>query len=389
MSQSVPVQMAFALYTDKEGLDASLPSAAPAANRVWTSWVSTEGEDATVTPGSHSDNVVDDTISVAVRNGRFLVHLGEALANDIENSQIEILDSNFDHATLYVVTWVAQEVDGDGYNVFRLPPQKLGKVPHAVTAQRANGFEIKGDLQIDGKLYMGNGTTRPSISIDTPSSGDNWTKQGTFIEIGESVDSGSRAKMNMSYVGVGYGYTGAGILEDGIPSGGYWRFDYNSRDIHTYSDVYISGKLKALGMVPIGSIIAHHLNIANADDLANIRAAGFALCDGTTPVSQGIQSSVITAATPNLNEEVYDGARGRYLRGGNTSGIFNESSRYASNDNKYAFNNTSTTYYGAAYGKWYNTEFGNQLSYSTTDRHLGYPYVQVTAMTVVFIMRVK
>jgi hypothetical protein len=161
VSQSTPVQMAFALYTDKSGLSAGSTNVAPGANRIWTSWVSTEGENETVTPGSHTDDVVDDTISVMVRSGRFLVHLGEALADDAENTQVEIPDREFDNVTLYVITWVAQEVDGGGYNVFRLPPQKLETVPHAVTAKRANGFEVMGKLEVSGATEL-----KAGLSVD-------------------------------------------------------------------------------------------------------------------------------------------------------------------------------------------------------------------------------
>ena len=145
VSQSAPVQMAFALYTDTTGLDAGQTDAAPAANRVWSSW----GAGDVVLPGSPADNTADGTTSVKVRNGRFLTHLGEALADDPENSQTEIPDSVFDNISLYVVTWVAQELEGGDYSMFRLPPQKLETVPHAVTAKRANGFEVAETLKVD------------------------------------------------------------------------------------------------------------------------------------------------------------------------------------------------------------------------------------------------
>ena len=77
VSQSAPVQMAFALYSDTTGLNASQTSAAPAANRVWTSW------------GAGDAVGAGQTIPVQVRNGRFLVHLGE-------ESQTTLADSVFD-----------------------------------------------------------------------------------------------------------------------------------------------------------------------------------------------------------------------------------------------------------------------------------------------------
>ena len=138
--------MAFALYSDTTGLDAGQTNAAPLANRVWSSW----GVGEVVITGSPSDNTVDGTISVQVRNGRFLVHLGEALADDVENTQVEIPDTVFNNTALYVVTWVAQDLEGGDYSMFRLPAQKLETVPHAVTAKRANGFEVMGTLEVNG-----------------------------------------------------------------------------------------------------------------------------------------------------------------------------------------------------------------------------------------------
>ncbi|MCA9424307.1 MAG: hypothetical protein KC940_19450 [Candidatus Omnitrophica bacterium] len=70
--------------------------------------------------------------------------------------------------------------------------------------------------------------------------------------------------------------------------------------------------LSAQGMIPIGSIIAHHLDLSSAADLARITSSGFALCNGTTAASQGVADPVITGALPNLN--VGDGI-GRFLRG--------------------------------------------------------------------------
>ena len=43
----------------------------------------------------------------------------------------------------------------------------------------------------------------------------------------------------------------------------------------------------------------------------------------------------------------------------------------------------------APYGPWLYTENGQRNIFNETDNDLGDLYVQVTAMTVVFIMRVK
>jgi hypothetical protein len=117
VSQSAPVQMAFALYTDTTGLDAGQTDAAPAANRVWTSWGAPTSQGSAVN--------ADRAVGISVRNGRFLVHLGE-------EGQSLLAKSIFDARTLSVIAWV---VNSNG--IFRLPPQALTNVPHAVTAERS------------------------------------------------------------------------------------------------------------------------------------------------------------------------------------------------------------------------------------------------------------
>jgi hypothetical protein len=66
------------------------------------------------------------------------------------------------------------------------------------------------------------------------------------------------------------------------------------------------------GKVPLGAILAHHLDIAGAADAAAVIAAGFAFCDGTDAVSQGVINPVITATLPDLN---IGNGLGRFLRG--------------------------------------------------------------------------
>ena len=84
-------------------------------------------------------------------------------------------------------------------------------------------------------------------------------------------------------------------------------------------NITTTGTITGLGMVPIGSIIAwHNTMVSGLVGVADVRAAGFALCDGTTAAQQGISGAVITAATPNLNGE------GRFLRGGANSGTMQD-----------------------------------------------------------------
>ena len=150
VSQDSDVLMAFALYSGdamtalpagstNEAPDVALAEENPSYNRLWTSWMT---EDGTVSQLSSLTGENPDTIGVKVRNGRFLVHLGAS-------GQTALPDSVFDQRPLYVVTWV---VNASG--VFRLPPQALDKVPHAITAERANSFEVMGDLRVEGDLQV-------------------------------------------------------------------------------------------------------------------------------------------------------------------------------------------------------------------------------------------
>lgn len=119
MSQTDDVKMAFAIYSDDTGLTAGPFPVAPSGDaRKWTSWDSTgEGRD---------DVDSDKTIGVQVRNGRFLVNLGEA------GEQQPLSDLIFDDPKLYVVTWVVRS----DQEIYRLPPQKIERVPYAISALR-------------------------------------------------------------------------------------------------------------------------------------------------------------------------------------------------------------------------------------------------------------
>lgn len=70
----------------------------------------------------------------------------------------------------------------------------------------------------------------------------------------------------------------------------------------------VNGNFAAVA-VGVGTIVAHTTNLAGSETIVEMQARGFALCDGTTPASQGITQALITGATPNLSG-------GRFLRGG-------------------------------------------------------------------------
>jgi hypothetical protein len=76
---------------------------------------------------------------------------------------------------------------------------------------------------------------------------------------------------------------------------------------------------------PLATIITVYIGIAGGPSIADMQANGWALCDGTTPASQGISGAAITAAMPDLNNT------GKFLRGGTTAGIMQAESIGAHN----------------------------------------------------------
>lgn len=148
------------------------------------------------------------------------------------------------------------------------------------------------------------------------------------------------------------------------------------------SAVYAKGVLMS---VPVGVIMPWHKNLSGVPNLPN----GWLECNGQT-VSEA--ASPLNGQTlPNLNGQVYAGNRGYYLRGGNTSGSFNNSSYFTGNGNLYRFGTSSGSYFGVGYADWYFTENGTlgDASYSSSDNTLGVRRFQVAAMTVVYIIKIK
>ena len=185
VSQDTDVLMAFALYSGdaitvlpagstNEAPDVALADENPSYNRLWTSWTTEDGA-ASQLSSLLSNN--PDTVGVKVRNGRFLVHLGAS-------GQTALPDSVFDQRPLYVVTWV---VNTSG--AFRLPPQALDKVPHAVTAERANSFEVMGDLNVQGNASIAGNISLPfnaEINVNSSQAGF----QSKILQSGWATDIG-------------------------------------------------------------------------------------------------------------------------------------------------------------------------------------------------------
>ena len=67
----------------------------------------------------------------------------------------------------------------------------------------------------------------------------------------------------------------------------------------------------------LGEVRTFAVTISGANSIATLRTKGWAVCDGSTGVSQGITSPDITASTPNLTDKFI---RGNATTSGTTSG---------------------------------------------------------------------
>lgn len=162
----------------------------------------------------------------------------------------------------------------------------------------------------------------------------------------------------------------------------------------TNGEVQVNGELRIgsgiIRGIPIGGIIPFHPDIQSP---ALSVPFGFAPCNGAT--ISDINSPLNGLTLPDLNSSAYGSSnRGRYLRGGNTSGLLNGSTfRKYSGGSSYG---GSGAYYGAWVHLHYNldgdpsgaTSKPTYSSYAAAVDLTNTPY-QVTAMTVVFIMRIK
>lgn len=144
------------------------------------------------------------------------------------------------------------------------------------------------------------------------------------------------------------------------------------------------------GHASIGMILPFHKSAGSGLEVPE----GWVECNGSSvsveangpldPDGDGLYT------VPNLNNQVYHNGKGRYLRGGTSSGLTNESTVRVDNNNKYKF--TGGSYYGGnTMGTYRDTELDNTgLSSYTSSPQIHDDYrIQVTAMTVVYIMRVK
>ena len=141
----------------------------------------------------------------------------------------------------------------------------------------------------------------------------------------------------------------------------------------------------SLDNLPIGTIVGWHKSLPRTpSELSDswVELNGQRLDDP--------ESLYHNLEMPDLNNELYSGGKGRYLRGGVNSGETNESTYFSDNGNKYSAQG-SRTYYGAAYGKYYDIDntTGSAYSYSQDSQLGSVLRFQTAAMTVVWIMKVK
>ena len=146
------------------------------------------------------------------------------------------------------------------------------------------------------------------------------------------------------------------------------------------TQVYSGAVLKGF---PIGVVIPWHKSMTGVAPLPD----GWLECNGQT-ISDAA-SPMNGQAVPDLNSQVYAGGRGRYIRGGNTSGGTNASTKLTGNGAMYQFSYGSSGYYGIGYWIAQYSENGNPATYSASSNDLTNARAQVAAMTVVFIIKIK
>ena len=143
--------------------------------------------------------------------------------------------------------------------------------------------------------------------------------------------------------------------------------------------------LPSLPSLPIGSIVAWDKSRTNTPGTL---PANWVECNGQL---LNIPDSPYNGQyAPDLNNNLYDSSRGRYLRGGLQSGLFNESTYYSDNGISYYPNSKDRKYYGAAYGRYFELDGDESVMDSFSLSKIGSELrFQTAAMTVVWILRVK
>lgn len=152
------------------------------------------------------------------------------------------------------------------------------------------------------------------------------------------------------------------------------------------------GDVIAPGIVPIGSIIGIHKDFKSG--YTPTIPDYFAPCNGA--VISDSESPFDGETLPDLNSTLsgmlQTTNRGRYLRGGTTSGALNDSTYLTYSGGK-SYGGAGG-YYGAWVLSWRNLDgeadgAHTETSYQTSAWSFGDTPIQVSAMTVVYYMRIK
>lgn len=287
-------------------------------------------------------------------------------------------------ANNYPAKFVAADQVGNSSTIYDNGSVAIGN------ASPANKLDVEGSCAI-GATYSGTSAApnnglivEGNTGIGTSSPQNKLDIEGA-VAVGATYSGTSAAPSNGLIVEgkVGIGMTNpSATLDIKTGSGNTYSLKLSSNNGTELMSVTQSGTLSGYGILPIGVIMAWHKSLTGVPALPS----GWVECSGQV-LSDA--ASVYNGQTiPNLNSQVYAGSRGRYIRGGTTSGSTNASTRYSGNGTQYTGVNTANYYGGNILGYFYDTENGTKNSYSSVD-NLGYPYIQVAAMTVVWIMRVK
>ena len=125
--------------------------------------------------------------------------------------------------------------------------------------------------------------TQPWLTLDSTSTGDNWTAQGAGISVGESGQRGSAA-IHMTYNGDGSGYIGMGTVDNtaatgGRPGFGHFDFTYNQLTIKVGGLLYPG---KAGGTTGANSIQStSYMEDCSAQNYGSINVTGVTGTSGT------------------------------------------------------------------------------------------------------------
>lgn len=82
---------------------------------------------------------------------------------------------------------------------------------------------------------------------------------------------------------------------------------------------------RGYGIVPIGAIIPIAGGMSGAESEANMKASGYALCNGTSAATQGISSASISANMPDINS-------GAFIRGNSTTNSWTTGAKSGGDD---------------------------------------------------------